>query len=205
MSLMELLEATARLSNLQRYSMERLTAPESVLEHIGMAALFALVIASEINGRCPGSLDVGAVLTRAVVHDFDELITGDIPRSTKYSSGDALAMFRQLASDAVARLTTVEMASFPHFALEMRRSHEAAKSGDEGVVVALSDILCVVYKFWYEVCLHSNRSFQHKAADVVAQLEGMRAKVVGSDFDDDARRYLHAIINHGVATMGEVK
>ena len=67
------------LSALTRYSQAHNITRESVLEHTAFVTIFGASLCERIGH------DPKIVLQRAIVHDIDEIVTGDIPPTTKYA------------------------------------------------------------------------------------------------------------------------
>jgi 5'-deoxynucleotidase YfbR-like HD superfamily hydrolase len=86
------------------------------------------------------------------MHDLDEAILGDIPRTTKYFSDDIRSAFKEVEYGTISRLEKWLDADFVE-------SWVAAKLGNEGAVLRILDMASVVYKNWTEVVLLRNRSF----------------------------------------------
>lgn len=82
-----LLHATSgdirRASSTWRYSSIPVCQYENLMEHTGYVAAFGAMIAQQLYGiHAPV---IGAVLMKAVTHDLDECVTGDVVRTFKYS------------------------------------------------------------------------------------------------------------------------
>jgi 5'-deoxynucleotidase YfbR-like HD superfamily hydrolase len=184
--------------------MERLVGRESVLEHIGQVALTSYAIAIEVDAREPGWIDVGDVVARALCHDLDEVITGDIARPTKHSSPDATALFKSLAVRSIDILADDLGESMPSFAAAMRRNHRAAKTDASGAIVGLADILAVVAKVWEETILRANGAMIRQAHTATAQLVAFRTRI-DAEFAPPAADFLHAVVASAIELMAEAK
>ena len=93
-----------RLRFIQRWSLMRNAVPESVAEHSFQVALLAHALCT--IGRQVFSKDVptDAVVTLALFHDAEEVITGDIPTPVKHHNAQLLASLRQVEALASERL-----------------------------------------------------------------------------------------------------
>ena len=140
-----------QLSSVSRYSRDHLLKPESVLEHIGFCTVYGSLLAGRLK-KAGIELDLGALFTKIAMHDFDEAILGDIPRTTKYFSDDIRSAFKEVEYGTISRLEKWLDANFVE-------SWVAAKLGNEGAVLRSLDMASVVYKNWTEVVLLRNRSF----------------------------------------------
>jgi len=149
--MIETLRVARTLSAVQRYSQIRLLNPESVMEHTGFNGLVCYVICERLN-KLGEDLDTGLAVIKAMVHDVDEIITGDIPMPTKYYSADITRSLKKLANDAMTSIT--KDLNLP----KMFAHWQEAKIGREGAVVALADIIAVVNKVWQESVEFNNMS-----------------------------------------------
>jgi len=140
-----------QLSSVSRYSRDHLLKPESVLEHIGFCTVYGSLLAGRLQ-KAGYNLDLGVLFTKIAMHDLDEAILGDIPRTTKYFSDDIRSAFKEVEYGTISRLEKWLDADFVE-------SWVAAKLGNEGAVLRILDIASVVYKNWTEVVLLRNRSF----------------------------------------------
>ena len=140
-----------QLSSVSRYSRDHLLKPESVLEHIGFCTVYGSLLAGRLQ-KSGYNLDLGVLFTKIAMHDLDEAILGDIPRTTKYFSDDIRSAFKEVEYGTISRLEKWLDADFVESWVE-------AKLGSEGEVLRILDIASVVYKNWTEVVLLRNRSF----------------------------------------------
>lgn len=190
MNLIKTFAVLSGLSSVHRYSMMKLGHPESVLEHTGMVMILTLLIAEEVNALEPGSIDVLAAVTKAAVHDIDELIIGDIPRPTKYFSEETRAMFRVIEDRGVRKVAR-EMELSDRLQALVTKAHAESKDGPEGLIVAIADVLAVTYKVWEEVIVRNNMSLVRQASTAGRQLDRLQGQVGRkaswlSDLLDDA-------------------
>lgn len=161
--------AVARgLASVRRFSMETQVRPESVLEHTGMVALTCLLICRDLG--LPPS-DVAEVLSRAIIHDAEEVFVGDVARPTKYSSPDAVCLFEKLAGEGIARVAA-EVGI-----LSLTETHQFAKAGKLGVIVAVADLFAVAYKVWEEVLIYGNLSMIRQAETLPRQADAMLSRI----------------------------
>lgn len=72
-----------RGSSVWRYSSIPVSQYENIIEHTGYVAIFAAMIGRKLG---VGNDVLGAVAMKALVHDLDECVTGDVVRTFKYSS-----------------------------------------------------------------------------------------------------------------------
>jgi 5'-deoxynucleotidase len=164
MDIVKLFSVSQGMSAIQRYSQLHLLKSESVMEHTGFVCLFTYTLCEEINSVSSDAhkLDTGNALKKAIVHDVDEVITGDIPRPTKYYNEDSIALFEKMAEagiDQIIKELNVE-------GLDMKTDWKQSKSGKEGAIVAFADLSSVVYKLWEEIIMLGNRKLFRQAEEV---------------------------------------
>lgn len=159
------------LSSINRFSMVRLSRPESVLEHTGMIAILCYLIRNQIEQQLKIDIPLGPLLAKALVHDWDELVTGDISRPTKYSSWEVRESLAKLELQGVHKIA--ELIDDKSLSI----NHQAAKQGDDGLIVAVSDLIAVVYKVWDEVIMQHNHLMVRQAINVGNYLIQLKEKL----------------------------
>lgn len=145
--MLPILELCDKMASITRWSHATCRRPESVLEHTAFVAIYSYQLAIKIGA------DIGVVLEKAIVHDMEEIVTGDIPTPTKYSSHDMQSLIGQLEREAAAYI------SEDVFEGKMFEAWDDSKSLDtiEGQIIYLADIASVVYKIWAEHELGSSK------------------------------------------------
>jgi 5'-deoxynucleotidase YfbR-like HD superfamily hydrolase len=185
------------LSGTMRFSNAKLSNQESVLEHIGCVGIICYLITSEMNKMTPGTIDPGPVLARAMAHDVEEVLMGDVPRVTKYSSERSREMFRELEEVMMSRLIgELEMQSG-----DLIQDHREAKRDSEGLIVELADILAVVYKIYEEAVMRGNMAMMSRATSCHEQLSGVSQKVSDSSWSEEVKAFLTDVIDQARAIV----
>lgn len=162
----EMLTLPLRAYDVHRFSGECIHHRESVAEHMWLNAFFSLCIAREIEAQgWRDVIDYGKLMQRAVLHDVEELFTGDLTRDIKYGGdGSIKEYFDKLGGEVVEIMQKRLGVQFAIYWCE-------AKTHDlEGVIVALADFLCVT-----AFCLRESRSGNRTIRTV---LEGNRSWLV---------------------------
>lgn len=72
-----------RLSSIKRYNTRKFIIPQNVLEHEGSVTLISMLFSDYFN-KIGIKNDTEKVLRMAILHDTDEIISGDIPHDAKY-------------------------------------------------------------------------------------------------------------------------
>lgn len=144
-------EYLKKMSAINRYSQTHLLKPESVLEHIGFSTSICYLIGSNLveNGYY---IDMSLLLKKAVVHDSEEISTGDIPRPTKHANETIKKALKDLGSEVMVNLSANLTGG-----LSMSNLWASAKEGPEGFIVQLADSLAVICKVQQE-CELGNRT-----------------------------------------------
>jgi len=188
MDIVKLFSVSQGMSAIQRYSQLHLLKSESVMEHTGFVCLFTYTLCEEINSVSSDAhkLDTGKALKKAIVHDIDEVITGDIPRPTKYYNESSIALFEDMAEagiDQIIKELNVE-------GLDMKTDWKQSKSGREGAIVAFADLSSVVYKLWEEIIMLGNRKLFRQAEEVSKYLMKFHDKIKSEKLFDGAQQVI---------------
>ena len=134
------------LSNIHRYSMASLSVDETVLEHSAMVAMICL----DIGGSIDLGVNMGMLLTKALIHDVEESVTGDIPHMTKHISAEVSDALRVMEASAIKTIFKDSDA--------LQVAWVTAKSGGEGSIVEFADAFVVLVKFYDEIIVRGNKS-----------------------------------------------
>ena len=138
------------MASIVRYSQSTLCKPESVLEHTGFVACTCLIIGRNLISLGV-KIDMEILLSRALVHDMDEVVTGDVARPTKYFSEEIKSEL-----DMLSRKSMVEISdSIDCYLVE---NWIASKCDLEGKIVELVDILAVLCKAHNEIVMRGNKT-----------------------------------------------
>ena len=132
------------LSNVRRWSHAYCHKPESVLEHTAVVSIIALAIGS----HCSEEVNTAKLLARSLLHDMEEVVTGDIPNPTKYHNSRISAEFEDIAAQEIAEMY------FGDWAYTTWRS--AKDTSIEGEIVRIADAAAVVIKIQQEKALGNN-------------------------------------------------
>lgn len=144
-----------RLSCVRRFSSHLLAKDENVLEHTGKVALLCLHIGSELAYE-GFVIHNSELLSKALLHDIEESVTGDIIHPVKYASPGVTKVFKEVEYDIAESIFEESFESTLPFAL-----WEDAKDGAEGSIVAFVDVLCALYKMEDEIINRGNASMKN--------------------------------------------
>ncbi len=160
-------DITGKMSAIDRYSQTRLINPESVLEHTGWVCMACLFMGEKLNEIGEG-IDMGLLLSKAAIHDVEEVVTGDIASPTKYYSQELTDEIQSLERYAATKiLAPLDIESIKGLWFK-------SKVGKEGYIVMLADKLAVAYKVNQEVSHFGNQTIKGHVAGLIPSLEGIR-------------------------------
>lgn len=130
-----------RMSHVHRYSSITVHRRENVAEHSWWVMFIAMLIADDL--RAQGELvKLDKVVLRALVHDLDECVSGDIIRSFKYRT-EAMRLAVHEASDENMREITSKMGSVGGLVFPLWR--DSKDDSIEGQIVRFADMASVVF------------------------------------------------------------
>jgi 5'-deoxynucleotidase YfbR-like HD superfamily hydrolase len=208
MNVIKVFSISQSMASIRRYSQLHLVKPESVMEHTGFVCLFTYLLSEEINSVSGEKVDIGLALQRAVVHDIDEVVTGDIPRPTKYFSESSKNIFDEIAESGVDQIIDeLDIWDLPDEAItKFRENWTEAKSGREGIVLALADLASVVFKIWDEVILLGNKKLILQGDQVFTYLEQFIGNAMSSkELSGDQKKVIKGICDQLKEVCNEVK
>lgn len=156
----------SRMNEVCRYSSVYQETNESLAEHVTEVLTMSYLIAKNLE-KLGEKIDKGVLLEKCLLHDMDEVLTGDIPRNTKYATDAVHKELNLVAEDAV-RLIEKTLGDIQIF-----DAWKSAKEGKEGVVLKIVDMLCVVKKCITEIELRGNRSFLKVVTELETHLTNM--------------------------------
>ena len=215
---MNIFSVSQSLASINRYSQINLLHPESVLEHTGFVCLFTYLMCEEMNACCSDEddkIDTGVALERAAFHDVDEVVTGDIPRPTKYFSKESEKIFNEIAEQGIGQIIEeldVDSISITEtnwessIGLKIKKNWKRSKSGPEGSIVALADLAAVVYKIWEEVVLLGNRKLILQGKQVFGYINEFENLLEKMDYlSDNQKNIISSVIFQLLEIIYEVK
>lgn len=187
--------------NAIRYSLMYQIKEESLADHIADVGVLSYLLTLRFNSYGE-NLNIGDVLEKVLLHDLDEVLTGDIPRSTKYYSDAGLNAMRGVALDAITKLAEGLPGSEG-----LVEKWKSAKQGKEGSVLVLSDMLCVARKVVTEVKILGNGYFLKVAYEMIDNLTELKKELESgelSKFNEDSRAYINQLIHDAIGVMEEL-
>ena len=202
MNLEKLFATISGLSGTYRFSNAKLMSPENVLEHMGGVVLTCYLLCREMNKITPETIDSWSVMAKAAIHDVEELLMGDIPRSTKYATKESRSVF--LAQEKWAMVRIMEDLDLK-CADEVIYDHYAAKLLPSGVIVEIADVLAVVGKVYEECIERSNHSMISRASSCRGQIIKSMNRVKDQDWSQDVKIFLSSVLMQAMRVIDQAE
>lgn len=157
----------SRMNEVYRYSSVYQETRETLAEHITEVSTMSYLIAKYLNEVCGEKIDIGVLLEKCLLHDMDEVLTGDIPRNTKYATAEVHNELNRVADEAVVMIESLLGE------ISIKDAWTDAKKGKEGLILKVVDMLVVVKKSMTEIELRGNLSFLKVITELETHLENM--------------------------------
>lgn len=190
------------LDHTYRYSGTKLVESESLSQHIVDTIMMGLKIINDINAIGNIKLNDAIYLRKAVYHDLEEVITGDVPRPLKYHDESTLSALRQVADDVAKDLFQAEFYNWhQHYLL-----WDTAKDGLEGFILKIVDNLVVSNKVVKEVSLLNNYYMLRVAYEVVQYTQCLKELILEDSLIDDVatNNYLLDLLEGSIVAMNDI-
>lgn len=163
--LQELNRLLGELATTNRYSDTRLINPESVLEHLGCVTMLSMFMTIKLNEHGE-QIDELIVMKKAILHDVEEAITGDIIAPTKHANKVLHEQLKAYGAHCAYDLLKNLPGSSITFNL-----WKASKENQSGLIVAVADKLSVVYKTEQEIMKFGNIHLkEHLSKKIITEL-----------------------------------
>ena len=136
---------------------------ESIAEHSYFTSLYAMLVADWVQSSYDGLpiIDVSEVLRRTLLHDVEEVLTGDLPRPYKHGNG---VEFHSMLEDTARKACREVTSSFTFdgtWAERYANIWERAKDDTvEGRIVSFADFLSAI-SFILQEIESGNRMMEH--------------------------------------------
>jgi len=174
-------------ATITRYSQSHLIRNESVLEHTGFVSMFCLILSDRIP-----DVDKTELLSRAIVHDMEESIVGDISRTTKYFDADVRSSILRVEKYAMRTISSELGGSNFMYDLWARSKDDSI----EGRIVQLADAISVLLKVYEETIILNNRSIKTHVENLIQTFVSM--------IDDD-NEVICSIVAEALEICEEIK
>lgn len=189
------------LDHTYRYSGTKLIESESLSHHIVDTIMMGLKIIDDINSKVGHLLSPETYVMKAVYHDLEEVITGDVPRPLKYHDEATLEAMRGVADEVAEELFRREFHDNTHFEIWNNAKHDK-----EGYILKLVDTLVVAGKVVKEVSLLHNYYMIRVAYEVSHYLEELIGRISLDRVinDEKAISYLQNLVSDAHRAMLDI-
>lgn len=181
-----------RTDEVIRYSGIHSVKPESLSHHIIEVQLVALLIAAELEIENI-LVNKETLLLKSLLHDMDEVITGDFPRPVKYWSESIRSQIEAVSTETVKTLSDKEFGSDEIFNIWMD-----SKKGPEGMIVKVADLLVVAKKSLEETLIFSNKTYLKVLKEVIDYLSNLDL-----DSSSPVEYHLAGIVDDSIVELQE--
>lgn len=172
----DLFKFISEYESVKRFSRNHLVIPENLVSHVGVVSIICAYLLSKMSEHYEEELftpsECCSIMMRAVVHDMDEVITGDIVRPTKYASEEMLALIKKLEEQSIGKV--IEKFDLPD---RWESDWRKAKQDLPGLIVKVADVMAVVMTCYREVHLYSNNQFIKVAEECYGYLKTLLEQI----------------------------
>ena len=170
---MSLYKWACRLSNSKRFANLKLDKEYSGAEHCFRVAILAMTLADDYQNRTGKKLNVEEILRKAILHDIEEAILGDIPTPVKNRSQDFKNEYKKLA-EVVMNEDILPHSPNPETYLKLWKED---KDGESGEVIILADGLEALSTAYYEL-KRGNMSLKKAFKNLKATMESEKLQIL---------------------------
>lgn len=179
----------SRMNEVSRYSSVYQETNESLAEHVTEVMVMSYLIATDLKKNYNETLNLSELLQKCLLHDVDEVITGDIPRNTKYATPLVHEELNSVAETAVKMIE--ESLEVPIY-----ETWSSAKENKEGKILKIVDMLCVVKKCITEIELRGNLTFLKVVTELEAHLTNtLNNNSIYEEFNQESSEYLRKLVS----------
>lgn len=189
------------LDHTYRYSGTKLVESESLSQHIIDTVMMGLKIIDTINTKAKATIFYPDVyVMKAIYHDLEEVITGDIPRPLKYHDEMTLQSMRNIADEVAKELFEKEFSDWKsHYKL-----WDTAKEDPEGYILKIVDNLVVVNKVVKEVSLLHNYYMLRVAHEVIQYTSELKSHTNEYISSGDVLEYINELLEDAIQSMQDI-
>ena len=170
---MSLYKWACRLSNSKRFANLKLDKEYSGAEHCFRVAILAMTLADDYQNRTGKKLNVEEILRKALLHDIEEAILGDIPTPVKNRSQDFKNEYKKLA-EVVMTQDILPDSPMPELYLKLWKED---KDGESGEIIILADALEALSTAYYEL-KRGNMSLKKAFKNLRANIESEKIQTL---------------------------
>jgi 5'-deoxynucleotidase YfbR-like HD superfamily hydrolase len=184
-----------RMKEVERYSGVYQIDRETLSDHISDVCIMSYLIAKKLIRDFGEKIDIGSLLEKCIIHDMDEVLTGDVPRNTKYANSRIKSSMDEVATQSIKSLA--DDLNYDDLVDKWKNS----KKGKEGLILKITDMLDVAKKVISEIEFHNNLSFLKVVKELSHHLNQMQIalneehykKDIG--FTEDGSEWLYLVVS----------
>ena len=183
-----------RMSSIERYSSYPVIRRENVAEHSWYVTFYALLIARDLYSElCP--VDIKDVMIRALVHDIDESLLGDVVITTKST---VPGLQEALENAAMERIGGLSESLLGDSFLSDKWKGVKDNTTLEGCIVQTADTLSVLSYIYQEY------RFGNKTSTRIAQECERRFRIWLNSLSSENKSLLAPYIEQALLLVGEI-
>lgn len=156
---------------INRWSLMHCQQRESVLEHSAIVAMLAM-LAGEIAQTMGKKVDIGVMMSHAIVHDVSEVLTGDVVTPVKKATQTLASEFASLEQEAERKIVN----TLPDW-LQQRVSAYFAPGGYEQQLVKGCDVYAAYLKCKLEISGGNITEFQDALEQISLTLDTVKSEL----------------------------
>lgn len=189
-----------KTSSVTRFSGVNQNTRESLSDHITDVCALSYLIGRKLISKGV-DLNMGLLLERGVIHDFDEVLIGDIPRLTKYATKEIHNELDKIA-EMTARSISDTIDGTDYTYLVWRNSKD---NTIEGFILKVVDILSVSKKIVHEIDFSGNLEFCKVAKEVALYVADLIKIADSSEYIDDiSKEYFTSLLAGTIEIMNNL-
>lgn len=145
------------LRYIKRFSVCPRVHEESVAEHSYYVAFFSMMLAEDLMKNTGIKIDLGKLLSRALIHDIDEVFSGDFIRMFKHNNVEVEESINRTSQHLMEGFTS----KYPAGQNLLKYWKEGKADDIEGKLLAFADFLSVLSYVWQEIMAGNVIMFRH--------------------------------------------
>lgn len=182
-----------------RYSGTKMVENESLATHIYETQMLGYMIIYHLINECHEDINSSIYLEKALHHDLEESVTGDVARPLKYHNKDVRYELQNIAVEIAYDLY------MKYFNADYFHLWSEAKEGKEGYILKVVDMLTVVNKAIKEVSFLNNMYFLRVCHEVTHYLKEIYSHIEESPLEQEASRdYILSLLKEAEATLNQI-
>lgn len=186
-------------NHISRYSGVKLAEPETLDTHIVNVGMLGMMLIDELNENCEENISQALYLEKVFHHDADEALTGDVTRTLKYHNDEVHTELQKVADETAQAMYKRYFNNHDYF----YSIWDHAKSGKEGGILKIADMLDVAIKALKEVTLLNNMYALRIIYEVRHYLKDAVVPFLHNDspFNEQATKFLLSYVTEALIEL----